>query len=50
MPLSKMLVLSVIWIFVHWSPTGRSGHDHMVVEFTTTYAMSAYQLITINMK
>ena len=48
MPLSGDSV-SLSAVLEHWlTMRGRRGRDKMVVELTTTYALSAYQLVRIH--
>jgi len=37
-----MMIRFYIDVHVHFNLRGRSGHDRMVVGFTTTYTISAY--------
>ena len=43
LPQTFILFVSLIfWLWVYLMKRGRRGRDHMVVGFTTTYAISAY--------
>jgi len=38
-----MVTYAGLWMNINmYPPWGRHGHDHMVVGFTTTHAISAY--------